>query len=132
MLLGEVQLSRLVFLFFTLFLFFFFFNRSARTRPTRVNEWFLEEFGVIFFLALSWGLLFCACSLLTTLLWLEVAGLLALLLLGFNAYGSALTTPTAGVWGTRLLGEVGGQEIIHALLILLWVNGLATIFFLFG
>lgn len=87
---------------------------------------------MVFFLSLTWGLLLCGNSLLATLLWLEVAGLLVLLLLGFSAYGIASSTFGANSWRPHALGEVGNQETIQALLLLLWVNGLATIFFLFG
>jgi len=64
-------------------------NLVTAPQEAGISRQFLaEQVGCLVVLPLAWVLAFQSTSLLTTLLWLEVAGLLAILVLGFFGAGS--------------------------------------------
>ena len=96
------------------------------------TRWAAESLGCGLCLQLCWVLIQLCQSLLSALLWLEIAGLGAMLFISFVALNKAERAPIFGGWRAFYVSRQTQYGLLTALLAFIWASGMAIILLLFG
>ncbi len=91
-----------------------------------------EQLLAFYFLQITWLLSLQSASFLVTILWLELAGLLAILIVGFFGLTVKDSDESNISWRTRFNSSSSQRGLLSSLILLLWVNGFATIIFVWA